>query len=264
MDIKGITDFLTRQFPDEESAIKYFAQKRWGNSCFCPQCGSGNIYISKNLLTKQPYKCGVCALRFTVKKDTIMEGSPVSVRIWLLAMYILGTSKKSISSLLLAKWLGVQQKTAWFMAHRIRETCNIQQEKLKGTIEMNETFIGGKESNKHENKRLKQGRGTVGKVAVMGAISREKKQAVAYPVSSVNHDTVTSFRNNHIDANSDIIAANVLHMISHTQLRVNHSKKQYVDGIIHTNSIESFWATIKARLYWYISLLEQETFTPIY
>lgn len=145
MNIKDITDFLTKQFPDEETAIKYFANKRWEDNLCCPKCKNHNIYVSKNMNVKQPYKCGACRLRYTVKTGTIMEGSPVKVEIWLLAMYVLGTSKKSISSVLLAEWLGVTQKTAWYMAHRIRGTCNQKQDKLKGTIKIDATFVGEKE-----------------------------------------------------------------------------------------------------------------------
>ena len=122
--LKNITSPLKEQFSNEEMAVKYFAEKRWGKNPRCVKCKSKNVYVSKNITSKQPYKCASCGLRFTVKTGTIMEGSPVKVKIWLLAMYILSISKESISSILFAQWLEVTQKTAWYMAHRIREACN--------------------------------------------------------------------------------------------------------------------------------------------
>lgn len=206
-DIESIKDFYTWCDPTEHEACKIFERIRWGNKLTCVYC-QGNRVVGINN-KKQPYRCKDCKKLFSVKTNT-----------------------KGISSIRLAKELGVTQKTAWFVAHRIREAC-VEFITIKGIIEIDETFIGGKEANKHESKKLKQGRGTVGKVAVKGAISREEKQAVAYPVPSVNHDTIASFRNKHIDANSDIIADECTAYDRHTQLRVNHSKKQYADGIIH-------------------------------
>ena len=137
----GIVDFLTKTFPNEETAIDFFVSKRWGDTISCPYCQSEKIYKTTGV---QPFKCGECNHKFTAKTGTIMEGSKVSMRVWLLAMYILGTSRKGISSVQLAKQLGVTQKTAWFMAHRIREACD-SVEKLKGIIEVDEVYIGGKE-----------------------------------------------------------------------------------------------------------------------
>ena len=189
------------------------------------------------------YKCGACNRKFTIKTGTFMQASHIPVQQWLYTIYIMNTNKKGISSIRLSEELGVTQKTAWYMSQKIRECFNYKPV-LHGTVEMDETFIGGKEKNKHQSKK-KGVHGTQGKIAVMGAISREEKQAVAYPVPTVNHNEVGTFLQKNVDADATLMADEAPSYDKYTQLRSNHSAKQYVDGMIHTNGIESFWATIK-------------------
>lgn len=156
----NIYDFF-KKFPDENSARQYFEEKRWGNVKVCPHCGSASIAECKNHIP-MPYRCKVCRKHFSVRTATILEESRLPLQKWLLAMYMFASSRKGISSIQMAKELGVTQKTAWFLAQRIREAWFVQNpesdnDKFDGEEEVDETFIGGKEKNKHASKKIHGG-----------------------------------------------------------------------------------------------------------
>jgi transposase-like protein len=156
-------------FPDQESARLYLEKRLWPNGCRCPVCGIGDrVTARKNGF----YRCNQCREDFTVRTGTIFERSHVPLHKWLYAMYLVTTARKGISSLQLSKEIDVTQKSAWFMLQRIREACGTDPTILSGVVEVDETYIGGKESSKHESKKLKAGRGAVGKTAVMGMRER--------------------------------------------------------------------------------------------
>ena len=159
-------------FPDAESARLYLEARLWPNGPVCPECKcSDMITVRKGGF----YRCNNCRdYDFTIRTGTIFERSHIPLNKWIYAMYLLVTARKGISSMQLAKEIGVTQKSAWFMLSRLREACGTDSDidQLRGTVEADECFIGGKEANKHESKKQRLGRGPVGKTPVLGIRER--------------------------------------------------------------------------------------------
>jgi transposase-like protein len=236
--------------PDAETARVYLEERLWPNGAVCPMCsGTDRITVRKGGF----YRCNKCKLDFTVRTGTIFERSHVPLHKWIYAMYLMVTARKGISSMQLAKEIGVTQKSAWFMLQRLREACSGQIGKLSGTVEIDEAFIGGKETNKHESKKLKMGRGAVGKTAVMGLRERGGR-TVAMTIQNTDKETLQNAIYDNVEIGSTLMtdehaAYKGLDGIFFKHETVDHLSGEYRRGAAHTNGIESVWAVLKRGIY---------------
>jgi transposase-like protein len=242
---------LCNTFSDNQVALDHFKAIRWRNGQFCPHCGHDKIYTLKN---RNRYKCAQCKLPFSILVGTIFENTKLPLRVWFGALWLLMNHPKGIASTTLAKDLGITQKSAWFVLHRLRYAANTQSfnKPLTGIVEVDETYVGGKDYNRHADKKSGGAGGMgSGKTPVIGAVQRKGDVVARVLPFGIGGPEAQIFVNDAVSPNVDLVVTDAHRAysgIGYPHAVVNHHLGQYRKGDAYTNSIESVWALLKRQI----------------
>lgn len=254
----GSTDHLPtslleaiRYFSDPDVCVEFVANLRWPNGPECPRCGSGEYSY---LTTRRLWKCKGCKKQYSVKLGTIFEDSPLGLDKWLAGIWLIANSKNRISSYELGRALGITQKSAWFLLHRIRLAMQTGTfERMDGTVEVDETYIGGLARNMHKTDRPRKITGTGGSgTAIVAGIRHRGGEVRAEVIPDTKAGTLTGFVEDHVEPGSNVYT-DALRSYRPLADDYNHATvdhaTHYVNGQVHTNGMENFWALLKRGLH---------------
>ena len=239
-----------QMFPDDATAEEWIISVRWPDGVTCPYCGSDKVRDGANHPTMR-FRCRGgngkrCYKFFSHRTKTLMEGSNLGPQIWVIATYLLSTSIKGTSGMKLHRDLDISYKSTWFLSHRIREAWEKGNGFFSGPIEVDETYVDGKEKNKQASKKTKAGRGPVEKAAVVGMKDRETNTVEATVVEHTDAPTLQGFVNTRREEGVTVYTdehRSYIGLDNHEA--VKHSVSEYINGMAHTNGIESFWTMLK-------------------
>ena len=238
---------LFRMFPDNCAAERWFIAKRWPSGIACHWCGSTNVQTGAKHKS-MPFRCRDCRRRFSVRTGTVMQSSKLGFQAWVVAMYLLTTSLKGVSSMKLHRDLKITQKSAWHLAHRLRETWRRDHaDPFIGPVEADETFVGGKGKNMHRAKRKQlTGRGGVDKMVIAGIRDQGTKQVRAVVLRRSQGPVLRGFVTKHtVDGAAVYTDETALYAGIANRETVKHGIGEYVRGDVSTNGMESFWSMFK-------------------
>jgi transposase-like protein len=252
LNFKNIIDFLLEIFPTEQTCINYFEEKRWKGTVISPFDSASRVYKCAN----NKYRCKNTGKYFSVRTGTVFENSKLPLQKWFLSFYLLSSNKKGISSRQLVKYISITQKSAWFVLHRLRFAFKHPNFRtmLKDFVEVDETFIGGKNKNRHWNKKVpnSQGRSWKDKVPVLGMLERGGN-LITQVIPNTRQNTLEPIIRAYIEKGSNVYTdewyrhSNLSENYNHQW--INHCAKRYVSGRTTTNSIESIWSHLKRMVY---------------